>query len=130
MTMESFDVAETVTGADVIQDLCERVAQSLSSDCRLRSTDSYQGYGARVVAEIWLSDVDPQTVQQTISVGDCGPGTPSSQVVVDVPLLSPAEVHGTDSSFANLERTASGDEPEQPPRRLYTPRHSVPRVAK
>jgi hypothetical protein len=114
-------VTETLSGEDVIADLCERIADELRDDCCLRGSDGYTGYSAKVVIEIQLLDIDTQSVKRTIAFGKPIPGQPSHQIVLDVPLV---EIE-TDGS--GLERQADGSEPVRP-KRFYTPRNAKPRT--
>lgn len=56
--MEAVQVPGQISGAAIIDDLCQRIRDRLSRDCSLSQSDAYAGYAARVTVELQLKDVD------------------------------------------------------------------------
>lgn len=141
-TMEPVAVPGRISGAAIIDDLCNRIAEKLSRGCDLRQTDSYSSYSARVTVELSLVDVDTTQVSQQITVGNRPEPArtempferitpqyvaPPQRIAVDVATVQPEAVLGFEPELS-LERTVDGSEREPhsaPPkasRRYYTPR--------
>ncbi|MGB9408404.1 MAG: hypothetical protein WCA89_12760 [Terracidiphilus sp.] len=122
--IEALGVA--LTGSEIIEDLCGRLADGLADNCYLLGTDAYQSYSAPVTVEIQLADVDSQTVKKTLVIGDHDSATPSRRIVVNVPLATTHEVRErSGQEVPSLERRVDGSEPVtpvKPARRYYTPR--------
>jgi hypothetical protein len=127
-------VPGVVSGADIVQDLCDRIAEQLSRDCHLRQTDSFQSYNAEVSIRLQALDFDTVAIAEHISVGNLDAARPQQQVTV------------TASVAADEVRARLGLEPEpslevpvdpagaadiapaaKPGKRYYYPRGSKPR---
>lgn len=81
-----------MTGADVIDDICENIRQSLSRDCHLRQTDSYARYTAKATVELQLEDIDSHAVSFDVAIGTIKPEQPSKQITLS--LVRPVDPAG------------------------------------
>lgn len=88
----------SISGADVIDDLCGRIAEGLSRDCSLRQIDRYTGYTATVEIKLQLEDVYPVEVAVDIMAGTLNPQLPSQHITLD------SAVTGEEPDASGLER--------------------------
>jgi hypothetical protein len=106
------DYVEGLTGAEVINDLLDQVAEKLRGDCNLRETDSYQGgYDGWVEVHLKLRGLDTAEVKTKIVVGApadatfAGADTEAvTEAVVDAKVEIPLE------SRLNVVRERSGQD--------------------
>jgi hypothetical protein len=80
--MEQVEVAGSISGADVISDLLDRIGDKLSKSCDLRPVDVYRGYAAKVEVQLQLMDIYPVAVTQEIQVGALDPAQPSKHIAL------------------------------------------------
>jgi hypothetical protein len=108
--MEMIDTPGSVSGAEIVYDICDRLAEKLlSSDC-LRESDAYSSYAATITATVQLTDVYPVAVAATIHVGTIHPQQPSRTIALDVPAVEADMVRARSGSPpANLERFTTDD---------------------
>jgi hypothetical protein len=113
--MEAVAVPGTISGEAIIDDLCGRIAQQLSRDCNLRSSDCYAGYSATATVAIQLHDVYPVDVAAEVAVGAFDPHLPTTRITVG------SEVAGEEADSSLLERPI---DPAgfTPPKRIYVSR--------
>lgn len=130
--MEVVAVEGRISGAEVIADLCDRIAEQLGKSCDLRQTDSYAGYSAAVTVQLQLIDVDTTQVVAGIVVGAHNAQQPSQRIAVNVAPVDPEAVRERLGSVPapSLERTADGSGPDErrpaaaaSGKRYYTPRN-------
>jgi hypothetical protein len=131
--MEVVEVAGSISGTEVVNDLLDRVAEKLMRfDC-LRSTDSYQSYSARVTVELQLTDFDTSTVSTGIEVGTIDPAQPSTLAAISLPTVAAAEVRAGLEPAPNLERPiidsdAAAGAPEAAEAQAPQPRQYISRI--
>jgi len=113
-----------LSGEEVVLDLLERVAVALRANCYLRKTDAYRAYSAKVVVEVQLDDLDPQSAKMQLEIGNHDPARPSRRIVVEADQVTPQEARGhSGQEVQTLERMVDGDAPETTTReRYYAPR--------
>ena len=124
---EAIPVPGSISGIEVISDLCGRIAKKLSTSCDLRAVDSYVRYAATVEIKLQLIDVDATEVASEIAVGNIDPRQSFEHITVTVPTVESEE--GREKSpfeSALLERTVD-DTILEAPKRYYTPRNRTPR---
>lgn len=115
-------MTETITGSEIIADICSRIVNELGKSCHLRETDSYGGYSAKVTVEIQLRDIDPVTVEASLTIGNHNSATPSRRIVVEIPAVSPTTARERSGTLPpSLERMIDGSE-LAPVKRYYAPR--------
>jgi hypothetical protein len=103
--MEMIDTPGSVSGAEIVTDLLDRLAEKLLAFDSLRESDAYGSYSARVTVELQLVDVYPVTVAAAIQVGTVDPQQPSRTIALDVPAVEADMVRARSGSPpANLER--------------------------
>ena len=83
--MEPVSAGATISGEDVITDLCACIAERLSRDCNLRASDCYTSYAAQVSIDLQLVDIDRVEVKDDIVIGTLDPEKPSQHIKVAVP---------------------------------------------
>ena len=83
--MEPISVASSITGSDVIEDLCAHIADKLTRTGDLRPVDSYRCYAARVIIDLQLMDVNQVEIAEQMVIGTPRPDVRSEQITVDVP---------------------------------------------
>jgi hypothetical protein len=134
ISMEEVAVEGRISGQDVIDDLCDRIAERLSKSCDLRVTDSYGAYTAKVTISLTLEDMGVVEVHEQMIIGSPD-ATPSEHIVIDADAVSPEQVRerlGLEPA-PSLERSVDGNMPEahsapaKANKRYYTPRNSAPR---
>jgi hypothetical protein len=57
-TTEPIIVAASISGAEVIDQLCSHIAEKLSCSGDLRHSDAYRTFSAKVTIELQLADID------------------------------------------------------------------------
>jgi hypothetical protein len=96
--MEAVSVPGTISGSEIVDDVCSRIADRLSRDCNLRASDCYGGYAFTASVEIQLLDVYPVTVSAQVAVGALNRQLPSQHVALG------SEVSGEQPDSAHLEK--------------------------
>jgi hypothetical protein len=105
--MEAISVPGSMSGTDIIDHLCNEIADKLSRSCDLRAVDSYARYAATVQIEMQLTDMDTTEIVERINVGTIDPCQPSQRLTIDVPTAQAEEVGerlGLEFESASLER--------------------------
>ena len=77
--------AATISGVEVIDDVCARIADRLSRSGNLRLTDAYRTYSAKITIELQLADIDQVEIAEQIVIGTPHPEQRSEHITVDVP---------------------------------------------
>ena len=102
-------LVEQVSGVEIIDDICNRIAEELGKSCHLRATDAYSGYSAKLQFEVQPVDIDVVKVEKTLVIGDHDPATPSRRMAIDVPPTTADEVRERSGyEPASLERALTG----------------------
>jgi hypothetical protein len=78
------DVPRTVSGEQIVDDVCLQIADRLSRDCNLRGSDSYASYSARIRVDLWLQDVDTTEVNADVVIGQAEAAPPSRTIAMGV----------------------------------------------
>jgi len=99
-------VPRAASGDQIVDDVCLRIADRLSKDCNLRSSDSYRSYSARVRVDLWLQDVDTTEVNAHLTIGPAESAPPTRTITVGVGAAAD-QVSG--SLPVNLERYIDDD---------------------
>jgi hypothetical protein len=116
--LQAITIPGSISGPQVIDDLCGRIAAQLARDCSLRQSDAYSGYRAKAIVTIELLDVYPATVTAEVAVGN--PDPQRSHTIT----LEP-DVAGMADESGSLERPidpAGITEAPAPQRRMYVSR--------
>jgi hypothetical protein len=92
---EPFGLALQLSGQDIVDAICNEIAESLSRSCDLRATDSYRSFGGQIKISLQLVDLDTTAIQQEISIGTLDPELPTEQIVIDVPAAKRGYVSRT-----------------------------------
>jgi hypothetical protein len=80
------DYVEGLTGEEIINDLLDKVAEKLRSDCNLRETDAYTGgYNGSVKVHLILHGLDAAEVKTEIAVS--APATEDFPVDGESPVI-------------------------------------------
>jgi hypothetical protein len=121
--MEMIDTPGSVSGAEIVYDICDRLAEKLlSSDC-LRESDAYSSYAATLDVTVQLVDVYPVAVSAQVAVGAVDPRQPSRRMAVAMPDVTADEVRQRSGSVpANLEYSIhdhAAAQPAAPQRKRY-----------
>jgi hypothetical protein len=123
MSIEAVAVESRISGVEVINDLCDRIAERLTKSCDLREVDSYSGYAAKVQIELQLVDLGPVEVSAEIQVGTMNPSQPSERITLG------ESVAADEADSPMLERPADPagvqEAPEIREKRFYAPRNRV-----
>jgi hypothetical protein len=108
---EPVEVAGSVSGSDVVLDICDRLAEKLLLSDSLRESDAYSSYSAQITVTLQLTDVYPTEIATAIQVNTVDPKQPSRAITLDVPTVEADEARarlGLQPS-PNLERFADDD---------------------
>jgi hypothetical protein len=120
---EAVPVPGSISGIEVISDLCGRIAKKLSTSCDLRAVDSYVRYAATVEIKLQLIDVDATEVAAEVVVGTIDPRQSSEHITVTVPTVVSEEGRKISPFESALpERPVTGPVLETP-KRFYAPRN-------
>ncbi len=112
-----------LTGVEIIEDVCSRLAAELANSCYLTKLCAYRGYSGKIVAELQLEDFDATGVTAAVTVGPPDPARPSRRYEVEIPDTAPSgarERSGQESP--SLERVVDGSVPPVIKKRFYAPR--------
>jgi hypothetical protein len=77
--------AASISGTEVIEDLCARIADKLSRSGDLRPTDAYRTYSAKITIELQLVDIDQIEIAEQMVIGTPDPEQPSEHITVAIP---------------------------------------------
>ena len=119
--MEPIVVPGSISGADVIDDLCVRIAEKLSLSGDLRTTDAYRNYSATVRIDLQLVDIDPVSISAKVAVGTIDPRQPSRAITVEATMSAEELRERSGAESANLERPIDSTG-FTPPKRIYVSR--------
>jgi hypothetical protein len=126
MSLEPIEPPQTeLTGEEIIEDVCTRLAEELSRSCYLTAISAYHGYSGRISAELQLLDFDTTTVKATATIGNPDLVRPSEHFEVVIPVADPSAVRERSGlTPPSLERFESAQTPAKIKTRYYTPRKS------
>lgn len=129
-TSELLGSAAGLSGADVIESICNQLAAALANDPDLRPSDSHERYSAKVEVHLRLHDIDEKMIEKTIVVGEPDSDVETRSIRLEIPAASPREIRERVGIEApSLERPTSPEEQNgQSPakrRRWYAPRQSA-----
>ena len=111
-------VPGAISGTDIIDDLCTRIAGRLALTNDLRSVDCYRGYTAKVVIDLQLIDLDTVENHAELQVGSSiDPQRPAQHMTVS--LGARAEDLGLEPQSLEKPIDAEGFTPEK---RMYVSR--------
>jgi len=115
--MEPVSAPGRINGAEVINDLLDRIGEQLSKSCDLRGTDSYLSYAATVTINLQLTDFDTVQVVADLVVGTLSSQPPPQRIVLTVPPVTAEQVQERlgQESAPSLERCVDGSFPEPHP---------------
>jgi hypothetical protein len=80
--MEVIETPGSISGPQIIADLCDRIAAQLARDCNLRASDCYEGYAATATIIIQLPGVYATEVAAQIDAGRIDSALPVRKVTV------------------------------------------------
>ncbi len=110
-----------LTGHEIIDDVCARLAGELEKNCYLTSACAYNSYAGKVTAELQLMDFDATPLKASVTIGKPNPARPSRRFELDLPSTTASDARERSGSLPpSLERQiddAVGAAP--PPRRNY-----------
>ena len=115
---EPVNVAARMTGADIIDDVCSRLAERLAKNCNLRVSDSYASYSCKITVDLNLVDLETVVVDETLAIGQLPPPPPvatvpqQQSITVDIPPTFAEAVVGP-AVPDTLERSVDGSAVEQ-----------------
>lgn len=106
--MPDLERIESLSGEDIIDDVCSRIAEELSRSVHLRRTDSYVGFTGKILVELQLDDyVNHETARHQLVIGEHDPARPSRRFEIEIaaaPATTVRERNGLVSSSSSLER--------------------------
>lgn len=123
--------AVELTGEEIVEDACCRLAAELMRSCHLSATSAYRRYSGKIILELQLEDFDTTGVSATVTVGNPDPGRPSQRFEVDIPVGEPSAVRErSELTVPSLDRFEKVQAPVEQKRRYYSPRQPKVRATK
>ncbi len=121
----------SLSGMEIINDLCGVISDKLSTDCNLRPIDGYPGgYKAKVIIHLEAFGLDVSTVDYTVAVDESVKPEDGSEMLPDTVIDTEIEV-APEPDLSEVRRRSGQDTPsfeiaaEVPvasPKRHYTRR--------
>ena len=115
-----------LNGAEIIEDLCSCISETLGKNCDLRASDAFESYSAKVIVALYLRDLGVQTIETDIAIGQPdSEAPPSVEVGVEIPDASPDVVRerlGIAETSMEIAVDGSALSASPAKRRFYAPR--------
>lgn len=128
--MEPLTAPETaLTGREIVDDVCARLAQELEKSCYLTAACAYRAYAGKITVELQLEDFDTTQLKASVTVNKPNPARPSRRFEIDLSQTAASEVRERSGlqppSLERLIDAGNDAQATEPPRRRYVPRRPV-----